>query len=100
MNSAVKTTVESALVALFAAGCCLWFLVSAANLDEPPVARIVLLAIGLAICLAAHWAFMAVVLKRSGRSLLLWLPLVVIFVPVGSAVLLAILFAEDKPQQA
>lgn len=59
-----------------------------------------MLAVALAICLAAHWAFMGVLVRRTGRSLWFWLPVLVVFVPVGSAVLLALLASEDKTRVA
>jgi peptidoglycan/LPS O-acetylase OafA/YrhL len=101
-NNAVKSAVESALIALLAAACCLWFLISAANLDEPPPARIALLAIGLVCMLVAHWTFMAIALKRSGRGLLPWMLAIVLLAPVGTAAFLAVLASDDSkpPQQA
>jgi hypothetical protein len=100
MNTAVKSAIESALIALLAAACCLWFLISAANLDDPPAARMTLLGIGLGCAMVAHWTFIAVALKRSGRSLLPWMLVIVLMAPVGTAALLAVLASEDKPQQA
>lgn len=96
MNASLKPTVESALVALLAAASCLWFLISAANSADPAASRVAMLAIGLAASLAAHWAFMGILVKRSGRSLWFWLPLLVIFVPIGTAVLLALIVSNDK----
>ncbi len=96
MNASLKSTIESGLVALLAAACCLWFLVSAAQEPEPPAPLIVLLSLGLAGCLAAHGAFMGIALKRTGRSLLLWLPFVLIMVPVSTAVLLVLIFSAEK----
>ncbi|MBB4845757.1 hypothetical protein HNP55_004309 [Paucibacter oligotrophus] len=96
MNASLKSTVESALVALLAAASCLWFLISAADSADPAASRVALLALGLAASLAAHWAFMGILVKRSGRSLWLWLPLLVIFMPVGTAVLLALIVSSDK----
>ena len=99
MNTAVKSAVESALIALAAAACCLWFLISSASLEDPPEARMALLGIGLGCALVAHWTFMAVVLKRSGRALLPWMLAIVLLTPVGTAALLALLASEDKPPQ-
>lgn len=99
MNAAVKSAVESALIALLAAGCCLWFLISGANAQEPAVARLTLLGIGLGCALVAHWTYMAVAVRRSGRSMLGWMLVIVLLVPVGTAAFLAVLSSEDKPQQ-
>jgi len=96
MNASLKSTIESGLVALLAAACCIWFLISAAQEPEPQVPLIVLLSFGLAGSLAAHWAFMGIVVKRTGRPLLLWLPFVVILVPVGTVVLLALIASAEK----
>jgi len=100
MKPAVKTVVESALIALAAAGCCLWLLISAANREDPPEARIALLGIGLGCAVVAHWTFMAMVIKRSGRAFLPWMFAVVVLIPVGTAALLALLASEDKAPQA
>eukprot|EP01136_Pigoraptor_vietnamica_P025184 Opistho-1_new@78916 len=100
MNAAVKSSVESALIALLVAGACLWFLISSANLEDPPAARMALLGIGLGCALMVHWVFMAAAIKRSGRSLLGWMLAVVLLCPVGTAAFLAVLSsAEDKPSQ-
>ncbi|MDY0747919.1 hypothetical protein SNE35_25680 [Paucibacter sp. R3-3] len=100
MKPAVKSAVESALVALLAAGCCLWFLISAANLEDPPAARMAFLGIGLGCSIVAHWTFMGVVLKRSGRGLFPWMLAIVLMGPVGTAALLALLASEDNQQTA
>ncbi len=100
MKPAVKSAVESALVALLAAACCLWFLISAANADEPSPARLALLGIALGCSMVAHWTFMAVALQRSGRRLLPWMLAIVLATPVGTVALLVLMASEDKPQQA
>ncbi len=100
MKPNVKSAVESALVALLVAGCCLWFLISSAMDEDPSAARMALLGIGLGCAMVAHWTFMAVVLQRSGRRLLPWMVAIVLASPVGSVALLALLASEDKPQQA
>jgi hypothetical protein len=99
MNAAVKTVVENALIALLVAAVCLWMLVTAANLDEPPVARIVLLSLGLACALIFHLVLMVQVVKRSGRSLGGWIAALILLLPVASVALIALLYLEDKPGQ-
>ena len=99
MNAHLKTAVESALVALLVAACCLWFLISSANLDEPPAARLALLAISLGCALVVHMVFMAMAVKRSGRAVLPWMFVIVVLVPLGTAAFLAVLAMDDKPQQ-
>ena len=100
MKPAVKSAVESALIALLAGGCCLWFLISAADADEPSAARMAMLGIALACALVAHWTFMAVVLKRSGRRMMPWMLAIVLATPVGTAALLALMASEDGQQAA
>ena len=100
MNAELKTAVESALVALLVAACCLWFLISSANLDEPPAARLALLAISLGCALVVHMVFMAMAVKRSGRAVLPWMFVIVVLVPLGTAAFLAVLAMDDKAQQA
>ncbi|MEJ6007725.1 hypothetical protein WG899_19420 [Paucibacter sp. AS339] len=99
MNTSVKNVVESALVALLAAACCLWFLISAAHVDgEPSPALMTFLALGLAAALMAHWVFMALALRRSGRGLLPWMLALVFLCPLGTVALLALLSAGDDPR--
>ena len=64
MNANVKTAAENALIALLVAAVCLWMLIASANLDEPPVARIVLVSLGLASALVVHLVFMGQAAKR------------------------------------
>ncbi|WP_077036555.1 hypothetical protein [Pelomonas sp. KK5] len=98
MKPAVKNAVESALVALAVAACCLWFLISAANAEEVAPARMALLGIGLGCSIVAHWTFMGVVLKRTGRGIFPWMIAFVLAGPVGSAAFLALLASEDGQQ--
>ena len=97
MHAAVKSSIESALIALLAAGVCLWFLISSTQHGEPPAERLVLLGLGLACALTAHLIFMFVAVKRSGRSVVGWMLAFVLLGPVGTAAFLAVLASEDKP---
>ena len=99
MNTTVKTAVENALIALLVAAVCLWMLVTAANLAEPPVARIVLLSLGLASALVVHLVFMAKAAKRSGRSVVGWTAALLVLPPLGSVLLVALLYLDDKSSQ-
>ncbi|MDN3922380.1 hypothetical protein [Roseateles violae] len=96
----LKSAVESALIALLVAACCLWFLISSANLEDPPVARMALLGIGLGCAVAAHMTFMVIAVKRAGRALLPWLAFIVLLFPVGTAAFLAVLASEEGKQRA
>ena len=99
MNPTVKTAVENALIALLVASVCLWMLISAANLDEPPVARIVLMSLGLASAMVVHLVFMGQAAKRSGRSLVGWMAALLMLPPLGSVLLIVLLYLDDKPIQ-
>ena len=99
MNAVVKSSVESALIALLAAGVCLWFLISGSQQEDPSAARMALLGIGLACALTAHLIFMGVAVKRSGRSLVGWMLAFVLLGPVGTAAFLAVIASEEKPAQ-
>lgn len=100
MNTHLKTAVESALVALLVAGCCLWFLISSANLEDPPAARVALLAIGLGCALVVHMVFMAMAVKRSGRAVVPWMFAIVVLLPLGTAAFLAVLAMDEQAQNA
>ncbi|WP_310384760.1 hypothetical protein [Roseateles sp.] len=101
MNAATKNAVESALVALLAAACCLWFLISAASAKgDPSAALLTFLSLGMAAGLMAHWVFMGQALKRSGRNLLPWMLVLVLLAPLGTVALLVLLYSnEDKQRQ-
>ncbi|MCV2366569.1 hypothetical protein [Roseateles oligotrophus] len=99
MNAATKNAVESALVALMAAACCLWFLISEANVDgEPSAALLTFLGLGIAAALMAHWVFMGQALRRSGRGLLPWMLALVLLAPLGSVALLVLFYSSDEKQ--
>ena len=100
MKPAVKSPVESALIALALAGVCLWFLISSANGQDPSAARLTLLGLGLSSALMAHWVFMAVAIRRSGRGVFGWMVAIVLLGPVGTAAIMAVLLSDEKPQQA
>lgn len=100
LKPAVKNALESSMIALAAAGVCLWFLISAANLVDVPVARVTFLGIGLGAALTTHLVFMILAIKRSGRSVYGWMPAVVLLWPIGVVAFLAVLATEDKPAEA
>jgi hypothetical protein len=101
MNAATKNAVESALVALLAAACCLWFLISTANADtEPAAALLPFLGLGIAAALVAHWVFMGQALRHSGRRVLPWMLALVLLAPLASVALLVLLYSAEEKQQA
>jgi len=94
MRPAVKTGVEYALITLLVAGLCLWQVLSAAQEADPPAATLALLGLGLIVAGSMHCVFMMQLVRRTGRSFWPWFVAVVIFMPVGSAVLLAVLLGD------
>lgn len=98
MKAPVKSAVESAILAAVVAIVCLWMLVSAnQGLDEPSAARLTLLSLGLGIGVVAHWTYLALALRADGRSLLGWIPALVLLCPFGSVVAL-VLLSSGKPE--
>ena len=100
MKALVKSAVESALVAAVVGAGCLWFLVSESMADEVNSAKMVLLSLGLAISLIAHWCYLALALQRDGRPLWRWAAALVLLFPVASVVALVLLSSRDEESQA
>lgn len=99
MKNSVKSALESALVAILLSGACLWLLIDWAQKSEiepghPGMA--VLYSLGLLCGLVAHWTYMGRALRRAGRSVLLWMPALVMLVPVTSVVLAVILSSHEE----
>lgn len=101
MNPALKNAVEWALIGLLVAGVSLGLLVVANNGEEEVSAlRATLLSLGIVGGWLAHLVFMAQCLKLSGRRMLPWLLLLIVFTPIASLVLLALLFSGGQSRQA
>lgn len=99
MKAHLKSTVEYALISLVVGGLCLWQILSATRLEEPPAERLVFLALGLVAATSMHCVFMMQLVRRTGRAFWPWFVAIVIFMPVGTAVLLALLLGEaDVPE--
>lgn len=94
MQAQYKSGVEYALITLLVGGLCLWQLVSGAQEAEPSPGRIVIMVLGLVVAGAMHCVFVMQLVRRSGRSFWPWFIAVVVFMPVGTAVLLALLLGE------
>lgn len=94
MKPHIKNGVEYAVITLLVAGLCLWQLISSTQDGEPPAGKLALLGLGLIIAGAMHCVFMMQLVRRTGRSFWPWFVAVVIFMPVGTAVLLALLLGE------
>jgi xanthosine utilization system XapX-like protein len=94
MKPQVKSGIEYAVITLLVAGLCVWQLLGAVNDDEPPPAKIALLGLGMLIAGSMHCVFMMQLVRRTGRSFWPWFIAVVVFMPIGSAVLLALLLGD------
>lgn len=94
MKPHIKHGVEYAVIALLVAGFCLWQLISSTQDGEPPAGKLAILGMGLIIAGTMHCVFVMQLVRRTGRSFWPWLVAVVIFMPIGSAVLLALLLGE------
>ncbi len=94
MKAHIKSGVEYAVITLLVAGLCIWQLISSTQDGEPPAGKIVLLGLGIIVSCSMHCVFMMQLVRRTGRSFWPWFVAVVIFWPIGSAVLLALLLSE------
>jgi dipeptide/tripeptide permease len=94
-NPAVKSALESALVAIIVGGACLWFLISNAQEAEVAPARITIFGLGLLGACCAHLAFMSVALKRAGRFVLPWMLLLIFLFPIASIFVGVMLMNQD-----
>lgn len=99
MQAQIKSGIEYAVITLLIAGLCLWQLISGAQEADPPPAQMTLMALGLAVAGVMHCVFMMQLVRRSGRRFLPWFVAVVVFFPLGTAVLLALLLGEADAAQ-
>ncbi|MEO6281062.1 hypothetical protein [Roseateles sp.] len=100
MKNDIKSGIEYAVITLLVSGLCLWQLISGANEPDPPAARIALMGLGLLVAGAMHCVFMMQLVRRTGRSFAPWFVAIVIFAPLGTAVLLALLLSESEPSES
>jgi len=100
MRSDIKSGIEYAVITLLVAGLCLWQLLSGANEPDPPAAKIAVMGLGLLLAGAMHCVFMMQLVRRTGRSFAPWFVAIVIFMPLGTAVLLALLLSEAEPSES
>ena len=94
MKSEIKSVFEYALITLLVGGLCLWQLISSTQEGEPSPAKLAIMGLGLIAAGSMHCVFMMQLVRRTGRSFWPWFIAVVIFMPVGTAVLLALLLGE------
>jgi len=99
MRPDIKSGIEYALITLLAAGLCLWLLISGANEDDPAAAQLALTGLGLLVAGAMHCVFMMQLVRRTGRSFVPWLVAIVFLMPLGTAVLLALLLGESEASE-
>lgn len=95
MEARVKKPFEYAVIALLIAGFCLWQLISSTQDGEPPAGKLAVLGLGLLIAGTMHCVFMMQIVQRTGRSFLPWFVAIVLLMPLGSAVLLALLLGDN-----
>ena len=100
MKPAVKSAVESALIAAAVAILCLWMLVSANADGEPSAGKALLLSLGLGAGVIAHWAYMAIAMARDGRRVIPWTVGLVLLCPVTTVVALVLLSQGSDSEQA
>jgi hypothetical protein len=99
MRADIKSGIEYAVITLLVSGMCVWQLISSANEPDPPAARIALMGLGLLVAGAMHCVFMMQLVRRTGRAFAPWFVAIVIFMPIGTAVLLALLLSESDSAQ-
>ena len=100
MRNDIKSGVEYAVITLLVTGVCLWQLISGANEPDPPAARIAIMGLGMLVAGAMHCVFMMQLVRRTGRSFAPWFVAIVVFAPVGTAVLLALLLSESDAAES
>lgn len=100
MKADVKSGVEYAVITLLVAGLCLWQLISGAQEADPPAGRIVLMGLGLIVAGAMHCVFMMQLVRLTGRPFAPWFVAIVILMPVGTAVLIALLLSESDAAES
>lgn len=94
MKAQIKNGVEYALITLVVAGFCLWQLLSSAQEGDPSAGLLAISGLGLLAAGSMHCVFMMQLVRRTGRAFWPWFVAVVVFMPLGTAVLLALLLSE------
>lgn len=100
MQANIKSGIEYALITMVVIGLCLWQLISGTQEAEPPAGKLVLMALGLLVATAMHCVFMMQLVRRTGRPFAPWFVAIVIFMPVGTAVLIALLLSESDAAES
>ncbi len=94
MQTHIKSGIEYGLITLLVAGFCLWQLISIGQEPDPSAGRLAITALGMIVAGSMHCVFMMQLVRRTGRAFWPWFVAVVIFMPIGTAVLLALLLSE------
>lgn len=100
MKAEIKSVFEYALISLLVAGLCLWQVISVSQEDDPSPAKLAILGLGLIVAGAMHCVFMMQLVRRTGRAFMPWFIAIVIFMPVGTAVLLALVLGETDAAES
>lgn len=96
MRADIKGCLEYAVIALLVAGLCLWQLIASTQAGEPTAGWLVLVSLGLLVAGTMHCVFMMQLVRRTGRPFWPWFVAIVLLMPLGSAVLLALLLGESE----
>lgn len=99
MKADIKNGVEYAVITLLVAGLCLWQIIASTQDGEPSAAKLAVLGLGLIVAGSMHCVFMMQLVRRTGRAFWPWFVAIVVFMPVGTAVLLALLLSEADAAQ-
>lgn len=99
MKADIKSGVEYAVITLLVAGLCLWQIIASTQDGEPSAAKLAVLGLGLIVAGSMHCVFMMQLVRRTGRAFWPWFVAIVVFMPVGTAVLLALLLSEADAAQ-
>ncbi len=99
MKADIKSGVEYAVITLLVAGLCLWQIIASTQDGEPSAAKLAVLGLGLVVAGSMHCVFMMQLVRRTGRAFWPWFVAIVVFMPVGTAVLLALLLSEADAAQ-
>jgi len=94
MKPNIKSGIEYGLITLLIAGFCLWQIISSTQDGEPPAGLLAICGLGLIVSGSMHCVFMMQLVRRTGRAFWPWFVAVVIFMPIGTAVLLALLLSD------
>jgi len=85
---------------LLVCGLCIWQIGSQTQAGDPLADKMAIFGLGLLVAGTMHLAFMMQLVRRTGRSVWPWFFAIVFFMPIGTAVLLALLLGESEPSES